>query len=332
MTTHVSLICTVLNESQTIHKLLNSIAEQSRLPDEIVIVDGGSTDNTVALIQAFAERHGLPLQLIHAPGANISRGRNLAIDAAAGPIVASTDAGVRLDDGWLDALCQPFETNASAKVVSGFFVPDCTSTFEVAMGATVLPILADIDPLTFLPSSRSIAFLKSAWQQAGQYPEWLDFCEDLIFDFRLRDLTGPFLFAPTAVAYFRPRSSLRAFFKQYYQYARGDGKADLWRKRHAIRYFTYLAAVPLLLTLGLLGSPWWWSLGLLGAVGMFATAYRRLPLLWGDLPLVEKIKAAMWIPVIRISGDVAKMVGYPVGLQWRLARIAHQPELRWRSQ
>ena len=44
---------------------------------------------------------------------------------------------------------------------------------------------------------------------------------------------------PTAIAHFRPRSSLRAFFKQYYRYSRGDGKADLWRKRHAIRYGAY---------------------------------------------------------------------------------------------
>ena len=98
------------------------------------------------------------------------------------------------------------------------------------MGATVLPTVDEVKPESFLPSSRSVAFTKEAWEAAGGYPEWIDYCEDLIFDFRLRDAAGPFAWAPEAVAHFRPRGSLKSFFKQYYRYARGDGKADLWRK------------------------------------------------------------------------------------------------------
>ncbi len=329
--TTVSVICTVLNEGPAIQKLLDSLAGQTRPADEIIFVDGGSTDATVAILQAFAARRHLPLRVIVEPGANISRGRNVAIEAAAGLIIASTDAGVRLDRRWLEELLNPFEANPQTAVVSGFFVPDPQTAFEVAMGATVLPALADINPATFLPSSRSIAFLKSSWQAAGRYPEWLDYCEDLIFDFRLRAEAGSFAFAPKAVVYFRPRSTLRAFFKQYYQYARGDGKADLWRKRHAIRYFTYLGALPFLLVLMVLLSPWWGILGgILGGWGMFYTPYRRLPRLWQSLSAVQKLQAVGWVPVIRITGDIAKMLGYPAGWKWRLARLGTQPEVRWR--
>jgi hypothetical protein len=200
------------------------------------------------------------------------------------------------------------------------------------MGATVLPVLSNIDPATFLPSSRSIAFLKSSWQAVEGYPEWLDFCEDLIFDIRLRDKAGPFVFVSKAIVYFRPRSTLPAFFKQYYQYARGDGKADLWRKRHAIRYLTYLVALPLLLVLGAVMSSVWWLFGaLLGGIGMFYVPYKRLPLLWDSFSNLEKLKAICWIPIIRITGDIAKMVGYPVGCMWRLKRLPTQPELRWNT-
>lgn len=327
----VSLICTVLNEGPSLQKLLNSIVEQSRQPDEIIFVDGGSTDETVAVLRRYAETHGLPLRVIVAPGANISRGRNIAIEAAAGPVIASTDAGVRLNRQWLEKLVAPFERESPPAVVSGFFVPDPQSTFEVAMGATVLPLVSDIDPGTFLPSSRSVAFLKSGWEAAGRYPEWLDYCEDLIFDFRLRDVCGPFLFEPAALAYFRPRSSLGAFFKQYYRYARGDGKSDLYRKRHAIRYVTYLAALPGLILLGVKRSRWWWLLGgVVGFVGMFLTPYRRLGRGWSELAAAEKVVAGLWVPVIRITGDVAKMVGYPAGWRWRLKRLSSRPELRWR--
>jgi len=198
------------------------------------------------------------------------------------------------------------------------------------MGATVLPQPSDIDPATFLPSSRSVAFLKSSWQTVEGYPEWLDFCEDLIFDIRLRDKFTEFAFAPQAIVYFRPRGTLRAFFKQYYHYSRGDGKADLWRKRHAIRYFTYLVALPLLLILGRVASPVWWLVVLLlGGGGMFYTPYRRLPALWQTLSLSEKLQAIGWVPAIRITGDVAKMIGYPIGWKWRLERLSSRPELRW---
>ncbi|MCB0209296.1 MAG: glycosyltransferase [Anaerolineae bacterium] len=329
---NVSLICTVLNEGPALEKLLNSLVKQSRQPDEIIVVDGGSTDDTVAVLYRYADRHQLPLRVIVSPGANISQGRNIAIEAATGPVIASTDAGVRLDPQWLEKLVAPFEVDSPPAVVSGFFVPDPQSTFEVAMGATVLPLVSDITPETFLPSSRSIAFLKSCWEAVGGYPEWLDYCEDLIFDFRLQDRCGPFGFEPEALVYFRPRGSLKAFFKQYYQYARGDGKSDLWRKRHAIRYSTYLVALPAFVILGLKSSRWWWFIGgVIGFVGMFGTPYRRLHLGWSKLSATEKTRAAFWVPVIRITGDIAKMLGYPVGWKWRLDRLSSQPCLRWRS-
>ena len=217
-----------------------------------MICDGGSTDGTADLVEAYARRHphALPnLRLIVAPGANISRGRNLAIAAAAGPLIAATDAGVRLEPTWLADLVAPWE-EAAAKgheapiAAAGFFVPDAEGVFQTAMAATVLPLLDEIDPHRFLPSSRSVAFTKDAWARAGGYPEWLDYCEDLLFDFAVNaqrpERPTAFAWAPAAVVHFRPRTSLGAFWRQYYHYARGDGKADLWRKRHAIRYATYL--------------------------------------------------------------------------------------------
>ncbi|MCK4471811.1 MAG: glycosyl transferase family 2, partial [Anaerolineae bacterium] len=207
--------------------------------------------------------------------------------------------------------------------VAGFFVPDPQTVFETAMGATVLPELREIDPMHFNPSSRSVAFRKSAWAAVGGYPEWLDYCEDLIFDFRIRDQYGPFVFAPEATVRFRPRSSLRAFFAQYYRYARGDGKADLWRRRHAIRYLTYLVAVPLIAVTGALISPWWWGLYLIGVWGMFWAGWRRLAWVWGGLSPIQKLQALLWVSVIRVTGDVAKMAGYPVGVWWRWRRTAN---------
>jgi glycosyltransferase involved in cell wall biosynthesis len=310
----VSVIATVKNEGEAIRPLLDSLIQQSRLPDEVVICDGGSTDNTLEVLQEYKD--WLPLHVIVVPGANISQGRNRAIATATGEIIAATDAGVVLSPYWLEDLVRPLEVGETA-VASGWFEPDPFTDFEVAMGATVLPDRSDIDPTTFLPSSRSVAFLKSAWAEVGGYPEWLDYSEDLVFDLALRQRFGPFAFVDTAVAYFRPRGNLRAFFRQYFNYARGDGQANLWPLRHAVRYLTYLVGLPLILR-AIWRERWYGWVLLFG--GLFAYCRRPAERLWyntwGWRP-PARLRAFGLIPIIRLVGDVAKMSGYPLGLLWR---------------
>ena len=312
---NVSLIVTVKNEAAGLSALLDSIAEQTRPSDEVVVCDGGSSDATLDLLRAETR---FPIRIVERPGANISQGRNAAIAAASGDIIASTDAGVRLDPDWLKHLLAPFERDPKTAVVSGFFLPAPLTTFEVALGATVLPEPRDIRAETFLPSSRSIAFKKEAWQSVGGYPEWLDYSEDLVFDFALLEKYRPFAFAPEAIAHFRPRGSLRAFFRQYYVYARGDGKANLWLKRHLLRYATYLVGVPAIALLSAKVSPWFALLYLVGEAAYTRTPYRRLwPKLRG-MSFADRLQAIALVPVIRVVGDVAKMIGYPAGNIWRM--------------
>ena len=97
---NVSVIVTVLNESEAIERLLESLESQTRLPDEVVIADGGSTDGTLEALGAWASAGRIPLRILEEPGANISEGRNAAIAAATGEVIATTDSGVRLETDW----------------------------------------------------------------------------------------------------------------------------------------------------------------------------------------------------------------------------------------
>ena len=241
----------------------------------MVVVDGGSSDGTQTVVMGYAER--LPLKLQEARGANISRGRNLAVKRSTGDVIASTDAGVRLEPDWLERLPRPLRGLASEELrsgsyaVAGFFQPDPQGAFELALGRHH-PATGGRYPAGAFSAQQPLSGVdRGAWQCSGGYPDWLDYCEDLLFDFQLIECCGGFAWAPDAVAHFRPRPSLRSFFKQYYRYARGDGKADLWRKRHAIRYATYLLALPALLALSVLHSPLW-LLALLAGVLAYAAA------------------------------------------------------------
>ena len=337
----VSVVATVYNEGDSIRTLMDSLLEQTRQPDETIICDGGSRDDTVAILREY--RGKLPeLQILCEDGANISQGRNRAISKASGPIIATTDAGVRLDSRWLESLVAPLGAGEDSQLgqveaVAGFFLADVSGPFQLAMGATVLPRAEEIDPVRFLPSSRSMAFIKEVWERVGGYPEWLDYCEDLVFDLRIKETAKEnetvFAWAPKAVVFFRPRTSLKSFWQQYFRYARGDGKADLWRLRHAIRYATYLLLVPALLGHALWGqeAQWLGWLGLaFGGIVSCSRPWRRLLLLSKGTPFMERVQSVFLVPLIRLVGDAAKMAGYPFGLVWRWRNL-HREEIHWRN-
>jgi glycosyltransferase involved in cell wall biosynthesis len=314
----ISLVATVKNEAASIEPFLQSLALQTRLPDEVIIVDGGSCDGTVEQIEAFRPRLGCPLRVERRPGANIAQGRNAAIRLARGDVLACTDAGVRLAPNWLAQLVAPLERNPLLDVAAGFFVADPHTVFEVALGAATLPDVDEIDGARFLPSSRSVAFRRRAWEHAGGYPEWLDYCEDVVFDLTLRRSGAHVSFVPAAVVHFRPRPTVAAFLRQYYRYARGDGKAGLWPQRHALRYLTYLLG-PLALRYGRPRCAVWPALGLLALLYVRAP-YVRLARRWGGMDLGERFAAGIMVLILRGLGDGAKMAGYPAGITWRLRR------------
>ena len=251
---------------------------------------------------------------------------------------------MRLDSCWVEELVKPFnhrppiadgnpstplrsalnaagggQPSAVVDVVSGFFVPDPHGVFETALAATTLPVLADIDPEKFLPSSRSVAFRKRAWEQVNGYPEWLDFCEDLIFDFALRDAGFRFVFAPRAVAHFRPRANLRAFFKQYYQYRAATAR------RICGGCATSFATPPTSSRSPLLWRSWFLGFGIWDLEFCFwdfsACSSRRTNACCqccAACQSANQLRAIAWVPIIRVTGDVAKMIGYPVGVVWQM--------------
>jgi len=83
----VSLVTTVRNEAHGAAELVRSIGAQTRPPDQWLVVDGGSTDDTVEIFAAEPS-----CTVITEPG-NIAHGRNVGIARAEWPVVAVIDAG-----------------------------------------------------------------------------------------------------------------------------------------------------------------------------------------------------------------------------------------------
>lgn len=323
----VSLVATVRNESVSLDRWLTSLERQTRKPDEIIIVDGGSTDGTLELLESWAATVE-NTNIVSALGASISTGRNIGLKRATGDIIAIIDCGTIANTDWLERLITPF-SNPRIDVVSGFFVPDGENSWDRSLAASTLPDANEIDPDRFLPSSRSVA-VRASWVQAGfVYPEWLDYCEDLVWDMQLKDCGARFETAIDAIVSFEVRPGPVEFFLQYYRYARGDGKAGLFAKRHVVRYATYLIAAAVILR----RRPAELAVVCTAAGVHLARPLSRL--LRRDRAAGRSastsLKAIPLIPVQIVIGDFAKMIGYPVGILWRFQRFRTlNPIKNWR--
>ena len=302
----VAVCATVLNEARDAQALAESLRTQRRTPDELVLVDGGSSDGTAEILrEALAGM--ADVQIIDAPGSNISAGRNLAARSVSSDLIAFTDAGITRSPDWLDALVQAAERAPLAAGAFGYILAAPGNTVETAIGAVGLPLAREIDPAHYPPSGGSVLLRRHWFDRVGGFPEWLDYGEDLWLDRRVWAEGGWFVHAPGADVWNRPRSSLRAFFRQYFRYAWGDGRAGMLGKRHAARFAAYAVG------LSLVRRPTWIRTALLVYLGY---RYLRRPIARARGAPSAGVAAPALVPLARVVGDAAKILGYAAGC-WR---------------
>lgn len=308
----VSLIGTLKNEEASIKEFLDSLLAQSRPADEIIIVDGGSTDRTLEIINTYIEK-GAPIKLIVDDGANIAEGRNIAITNVKYDLIASTDAGCKLDKDWLKNLIKPFEEDPSVDVVSGWYEADARTDFEECVAELTYPklerVMKNLD--TFLPSSRSVAYKKGAWEKVGGYPEWLYTAEDTLFDLNLKKVGCKLAFAKDAVVYWKVRSKLGSVFKQTFSYQRGDGHAGLPSYRTFWRKYVIYGIGCILLVVGFVFNPVWILLLICSLIYLLRPAVK----------IYKKVNTPIAIfmtPLIILAVDLGVIFGYFVGSMERV--------------
>jgi len=311
-----ALVTTCYREAEAIDAFLDAVAAQTRQPDGVVIVDAGSEDGTVERVQARIDG-GARLRLIVEPGANRSVGRNRAVEESGAELLAVTDVGSEPRPDWFERIIGPLESDATVDVVAGYYAPHPRTTWEAAVAAATVPTVEEVDPATFLPSGRSVAFRRKAWEQVGGYPAWAWHNEDTPFDLALKAAGARFVFEPKAVVEWRPQARIGRLFVQFYRYARGDAQGRIWF-RHYTKAYALLA-----LKLGLLvGGAFWWPLWL--GLLLLGAAY------WARHALRARRRtastAAAWLaPLANGIVDSAHVFGYTRGL---LERRGHGPRDR----
>lgn len=103
----VCAVSAVYNEEKTVSYLLDALLNQTRRPDEIVIVDDGSTDGTGAVIQAYAARHK-SIVYIRQENKGPAAARNRAWKSTNADICLFTDGDCVPEPVWVEAMIKPF--------------------------------------------------------------------------------------------------------------------------------------------------------------------------------------------------------------------------------
>jgi len=273
----VSVASTVLNESDDIDALVESLMRQTLAPAEVIIVDGGSTDGTWERLEAARLKYPtlFPIRdescsLQRSPGP-IARGRNIAIAAASSDVVACADAGCTYHPNWLAQLTAPIFDGNSEYSIGGSYIDltniDLTnidakkSTVWDVASAPFFGVKLNPDAATKSCTARSMAFRKELWRRVGGFPETVFLGEDTAFDSKVRQCVTP-AFAERAKASYRPRHTFRSALLQMVSYSVTDGvlggrSGRLWRNiaRCLAEIFAVLALVyspvPLLCVLAL---------------------------------------------------------------------------------
>lgn len=245
----ITVITTVLNDENGIQGLFDAMLYQSIQPDEIIVVDGGSKDNTLNKLESYRDQFS-QLKILHAPKKNIAQGRNIAILNASNPIIAVTDAGCRPDKNWLYEITKPLLDNDKIDAVSGKVIPETTTLIEHYSGLLSLPDHSTKEQ-SELFYGRCSAFRKTLWEKVGGYPEWLYTAEDSLFALSAKKHGLTIVHNPKSIIYWQPRNSLRKIAKMFFLYGKGNGRiawGDIkgslyWLRNHSLLWLSLFLSI-----------------------------------------------------------------------------------------
>ncbi|GEM_PF-160307 len=308
----LSLIVTVLNEEKHIGKLIDSISIQTKIPDEIVIVDGGSSDNTVASIKYFVSsikykdiRKNTRFKIIVRQG-NRAVGRNEGIRNSKGDIILSTDAGCVLDRNWVKNISEPFKTE-KVDVVSGYYRGISENIFQKSLIPYVL-VMEDKIKEEFLPATRSMAFRKEVWEGIGGFDENLGHNEDYAFANNIKKLGFKIKFVQDAVVSWIPRKNIKQAFIMFFRFALGDIEANILRSKVIFIFLRYIFAFYLILLNLIMKSP---------PLVVFTALLLFFYILWSiykNYKYVNSYKATFYLPLLQFASDFAVILGTSAGI------------------
>jgi len=312
----VSIIVPIRNEEESICSTLDSVLHQS-FPSsrtEVIVVDGMSTDGTRAVLDRYRQEYAR-LQVVDNPGRTVPVALNLGIQRATGDVVVRVDGHCRISHDYVEC-CMALLAESGAANVGGLMRPECKGAIGQAVAVATRSRFGIgngrfhyLERQAYVDTVYLGAFRTHVLRELGGYDEELVRNQDDELNYRIRHAGYSILLSPDIVSTYVPRHSLRAIWRQYYQY--GFWKVRVIEKHWGSVQARHLA--PALLVSGLLASaaafvmskrvwtllPW---VGYIGADLVMALLHtRRSP--------SQTLPVALVFPCLHLSYGIGFAVG-----------------------
>jgi len=222
----VSVVLPVLNEELHLANAVQSILSQDYAGTlEIILALGPSEDKTNEIAErlALADKRIL---LVNNPSGRTAAGLNLALNKSSNPVIVRVDAHAEIQQNYISLAIEIMKSSGAVNV-GGIMGAQGVSTFEktvaramrspLGVGASRFHTGGDSG---YVDTVYLGVFIRAAVVAVGGFDERFIRAQDWELNFRLRQAGGKIFFDPRLHVTYRPRSTVRALAKQYFEYGR----------------------------------------------------------------------------------------------------------------
>lgn len=219
----ITVICPVYNEERYITEVIEFFIKAMPTDKELVIIDGGSTDKTVEIINRY-QNTNRNIKLLTNPSKFVPYALNKAIAETSGDPVIRLDAHTKYADDYFVKILETF-SKSGADIVGGPMRAVGTTPFQKAVADATSTSFGigdssfhDEGHEGFVDSVYLGAWKRSIFADVGLFDTDMIRNQDDEFHYRAKSVGKTIYLNPEIRSHYSPRSSFRALFKQYYQY------------------------------------------------------------------------------------------------------------------
>ena len=222
----VSVILPILNEELYLRDAVLSILSQDYRGDfEVVLAVGPSKDRTQEIADQLHSDDKRVIVVAN-PSGRTAAGLNAALNASRGSIVVRVDGHAQIPQNYISLAVEILDATGAVNV-GGLMAAEGVTTFEKSVaGAMRSPLGVGASRFHTGGEAGEVdtvylgVFKKEALQAIGGFDERFTRAQDWELNFRLRSNGGKVYFDPRLHVTYRPRSTIAALAKQYFEYGR----------------------------------------------------------------------------------------------------------------
>lgn len=241
----ISVILPILNEEKYLAESVGAILNQNfEGPIEVILAVGPSQDKTMEIARKLQNQDSRVI-VIENPTGRTAAGLNLAIAASNYSIIVRVDGHANIPTNYCQTAYEILKETGAVNV-GGIMDASGISIFEKSVArAMKSPLGVGASRFHTGGNSGEVdtvylgVFRKEALIAAGGFDERFTRAQDWELNYRLRELGGVIYFDPRLVVSYRPRSTLSALAKQYFQY--GRWRRVVSRRHQGTINYRYLA-------------------------------------------------------------------------------------------